>query len=103
MDHQELRRRFATVTTAHLADAWTRARVPVRCAPAAMGPVAPGSRLTGRVAPARHVGSVDVFLEALEGAAAGDVLVVDVAVGHGGGVDRGRQGPTLPGDNRTLP
>jgi regulator of RNase E activity RraA len=29
------------------------------------------------VLPARHVGSVDIFLEALEGAAPGDVLVVD--------------------------
>ena len=37
----------------------------------------PGSRLAGRVSPAQHVGSVDIFLEALEGAAPGDVLVVD--------------------------
>jgi regulator of RNase E activity RraA len=43
----------------------------------------PGSRLAGRVCPARHVGSVDVFLEALEGAQRGDVLVVD----NGGRVD----------------
>jgi regulator of RNase E activity RraA len=33
--------------------------------------------LAGRVCPARHVGSVDVFLEAFELAAPGDVLVVD--------------------------
>ena len=77
MDHQELRRRFATLTTAHLADACLRAQVPVRCAPAALGTVMPGSRLAGRVSPAQHVGSVDIFLEALEGAAPGDVLVVD--------------------------
>src|SRR5215217_8139495 len=83
MDHQELRRRFATLTTAHLADACLRAQVPVRCAPAALGTVMPGSRLAGRVAPAQHVGSVDIFLEALEGAAPGDVLVVD----HGGRLD----------------
>jgi regulator of RNase E activity RraA len=79
MDHQELRRRFATLTTAHLADACLRAQVPVRCAPASLSTVMPGSRLAGRVAPARHVGSVDLFLEALEGAAPGDVLVVDNA------------------------
>jgi regulator of RNase E activity RraA len=36
-----------------------------------------GSRLAGSASPARHVGSVDIFLEALEGAAPGDVLVVD--------------------------
>ena len=34
-------------------------------------------RSAGRVRPARHVGSVDVFLEALEAAERGDVLVVD--------------------------
>jgi 4-hydroxy-4-methyl-2-oxoglutarate aldolase len=33
--------------------------------------------VAGRVRPARHVGSVDVFLEALEHAEHGDVLVVD--------------------------
>jgi regulator of RNase E activity RraA len=77
MDHAELRRRFAALTTAHLADACIRAQVPVRCAPAGLTAVMPGSRVCGRVLPARHVGSVDVFLEAFEGAAPGDVLVVD--------------------------
>jgi regulator of RNase E activity RraA len=77
MDDQKPRQRFATLTTAHLADACLRAQVPVRCAPAAVRPVVPGGRVAGRVCPARHVGSVDVFLEALEHAAPGDVLVVD--------------------------
>lgn len=77
MDHQELRRRFVTLTTAHLADACIRAQIPVRCAPSLLRAVVPGSRLVGRASPARHVGSVDIFLEALEGAARGDVLVVD--------------------------
>src|SRR5579864_7866298 len=81
MDHPELRRRFATLTTAHLADACLRAQVPVRCA--RVHPVVPESRLAGRVAPARHAGSVDIFLEVLESAAAGDVLVVD----NGGRLD----------------
>src|SRR5215213_3997427 len=83
MDHHELRRRFATLTTAHLADACLRAQVPDRCAPASLGTVMPGSRLAGRVAPAHHVGSVDIFLEAFEEAAPGDVLVVD----NGGRLD----------------
>lgn len=83
MDHQELVRRTASLTTAHLADACVRAQVPVRCAPAPMRPVVPGSRLAGRVCPARHAGSVDVFLEAFEDAAPGDVLVVD----NGGRLD----------------
>src|SRR5437764_7019410 len=83
MDHQETRRRFATLTTAHLADACIRAHIPVRCAPALLQALVPGSRLVGRASPARHVGSVDVFLEALEGAVPGDVLVVD----NGGRLD----------------
>ena len=83
MDHQELRKRFEALTTAHLADACLRAQIPVRCAPANVRAVVPGSRVAGRVLPARHVGSVDVFLEAFEGAEPGDVLVVD----NGGRLD----------------
>lgn len=74
---EELEQRFAGLTTAHLADACVRTQVPVRCAPAAVKAVVTGDRLAGRVLPARHVGSVDIFLEALEGAASGQVLVVD--------------------------
>jgi regulator of RNase E activity RraA len=48
-----------------------------------MHAVVSGSRLAGRVSPARHVGSVDVFLEAFEEVEAGDVLVVD----NGGRLD----------------
>ena len=78
-----MQHRFATLTTAHLADACIRARVPVRCASPLMRAVVPGSRLAGRVCPARHAGSVDVFLEAFETSAPGDVLVVD----NGGRLD----------------
>src|SRR5580658_6903313 len=77
MDDQELRLRFTALTTAHLADACIRAQLPVRCAPARMHAVVPGSRLAARACPARHPGSVDIFLEALEGAAPGEVLVAD--------------------------
>lgn len=77
MDHHELQKRFETLTTAHLADACVRAQVPVRCAPAPLQAVLPGVRVAGRVRPARHVGSVDIFLEAFETAEPGDVLVVD--------------------------
>jgi regulator of RNase E activity RraA len=83
MDHHALRHRFATLTTAHLADACIRAKVPVRSHGAPLQAVVPGSRLAGRVCPARHAGSVDVFLEAFETAAPGDVLVVD----NGGRLD----------------
>ncbi len=77
MNHDELRRRFAALTTAHLADACLRAGIPVRST--SLRSVVPGDRVAGRVCPARHVGSVDVFLEAFVGAEPGDVLVVDNA------------------------
>ncbi|WP_328603802.1 RraA family protein [Amycolatopsis sp. NBC_00345] len=77
MDNQELRRRFEGLTTAHLADACVRARLQVRCAPAGTRATTPGARVAGRVLPARHVGSVDVFLEAFAGSEPSDVLVVD--------------------------
>jgi regulator of RNase E activity RraA len=75
--------RFATLTTPHLADACLRLGLTVRCAPAGMRAVADGMRVAGRVLPAVHAGSVDVFLEAIASASAGDVLVVD----NGGRLD----------------
>lgn len=63
------------LTTAHLADACIRANIPVRTA--TLAPVIPGTRTSGRVLPARHAGSVDVFLEAIDRSRPGDVLVVD--------------------------
>lgn len=77
MDHEELVRRFEAVSTANVADACLRAGVEVRCGHPNIGPVIPGSRLAGRVLPAQHSGSVDIFLEAFEQAEPGDVLVVD--------------------------
>jgi regulator of RNase E activity RraA len=79
MHLDELCQRFEQLTTAHLADACVRAAIPVRCAPALLQAVLPGSRIAGRVCPARHAGSVDIFLEAMGRAAPGDVLVVDNA------------------------
>lgn len=77
MGDHELRKRFGALTTAHVADACVRAGVAVRCGPAGIGPVVAGRHVVGRVCPARHAGSVDIFLEAFEKAAPGDVLVVD--------------------------
>ena len=65
---------FAGLTTAHVADACVRAGVPVRTVSLT---AVVGGRVAGRVLPAQHVGSVDVFLEAFESAEEGDVLVVD--------------------------
>src|SRR6478752_5375194 len=77
-----LQHRFAALTSPR-GRRRIRARVPVRCAPALLRAVVPGSRLAGRVCPARHAGTVDAWLEAFEMAAPGDVLVVD----NGGRLD----------------
>ncbi|WP_232664614.1 RraA family protein [Pseudonocardia sp. TRM90224] len=76
MEQDEIEQRFAALTTAHIADGCVRTQVPVRCAPAEVRAVVPGTRVAGRAAPARHVGSVDIFLEVIT---PGAVLVVDNA------------------------
>lgn len=76
---------FADLSTPQLADACVRHDVPLRAAPPGIRAVVPGHRLAGRALPARHYGSVDVFLEAFGRAAHGDVLVVD----NGGRSDEG--------------
>jgi len=63
------------LSTAHLADACVRLRLPVRALPVVA--VAAPARAAGRGLPARHAGSVDIFLEAIERSRPGDVLVVD--------------------------
>jgi regulator of RNase E activity RraA len=65
------------VTTAHLTDGCVRTGIEVRCAPAGLVAITAGSKLSGRALPVQHFGSVDIFLEALETAAPGDVLVID--------------------------
>jgi 4-hydroxy-4-methyl-2-oxoglutarate aldolase len=70
---------FEGLSTPLVADACVRLGLPLRVAPAGIGPLAPEMRVAGRVLPARHAGSVDVFLEAFEAARPGDVLVVDNA------------------------
>jgi len=60
-----------------VADACLRAGVPLRVAPPGISAVIPGRQIAGRALPARHYGSVDVFLEVLGSAAPGDVLVID--------------------------
>lgn len=79
-----LMERLNALSTPHLTDACLRVNVPVRCAPSNLQAIDVTMHCAGRVRPARHVGSVDIFLEALEAAEAGDVLVVD----DGGRCDR---------------
>ncbi len=68
---------FAELSTPLVADACVRSAVPLRVAPPGIRPVVSGQRLAGRALPARHYGSVDVFLEAFGQAEPGDVLVID--------------------------
>src|SRR5207248_10307142 len=54
-----------------------RVGVSLRAAPPGIAALVPGAKVAGRVLPARHYGSVDVFLEAFEASQRGDVLIVD--------------------------
>jgi len=76
---------FDKLSTALIADAALRLKVPFRITPPGLGPVTPNQRLAGPVLPVRHFGSVDVFLEAMQSARRGDVLVID----NGGRLDEG--------------
>jgi len=64
-------------TTPFIADACVSLHLPVRLGPPGLKPLVAGSRVAGRVAPAVHAGSTDVFLEAIGLAERGDVLVID--------------------------
>jgi regulator of RNase E activity RraA len=67
----------AGLAAAPVADALVRLGLPIRLAPPSIRRLEPGRIVIGPALPARHAGSVDVFLEALERARAGDVLVID--------------------------
>src|SRR5713226_8171226 len=77
MDNRFLEDAFANLSTALIADACVRLKVPLRVATSGILPLVSGMRVAGRVLPARHRGSVDVFLEVMKKAQSGDVLVVD--------------------------
>lgn len=85
MKNQSLAESFAELSTPLVADAAVRLKIPLRIAPAGISPIIAGRRVAGRVLPAKHFGSVDVFLEAMQSGAAGDVLVID----NGGRSDEG--------------
>ena len=79
------------LSTAHLADGCLRVGVQPRCV--ALAPVTVGMRVAGPARVVRHYGSVDIFLEMLEAAAPGNVLVVDNA---------GRRDESCVGDLVTI-
>jgi regulator of RNase E activity RraA len=72
-----LRAAFATLSTPLMADAAVRLGVELHCAPSGIRPIVRDQRLAGRVCSVRHHGSVDLFLESIGNAVAGDILVID--------------------------
>jgi len=93
MRADELQRLYMDLTTPHVADAVMRLGLPVRQAPSSITPLWEDTHVVGRVPPAQHAGSVDVFLEAIEHSRPGDVLVVD---------NKGRDDEACVGDLATL-
>jgi regulator of RNase E activity RraA len=85
VNNQLLSESFSELSTPLVTDAALRLKVPLRIAPPGISPLLPGRRLAGRSLPTRHFGSVDVFLEAMQTAEPGDVLVID----NGGRRDEG--------------
>ena len=78
-----LREKLHALTTAHLADASRRLGIELRCGPFDIQGLSNSARCIGPVRPARHSGSVDVFLDAIDQSAPGDTLVID----NGGRLD----------------
>jgi regulator of RNase E activity RraA len=85
VNNRALSEKFADLSTPLIADAAVRLQLEILIAPSGIRPVIPGSLLAGHALPARHFGSVDVFLEAMEAAQSGDILVID----NGGLLDEG--------------
>ena len=85
MTAESLSRAFAQLSTPLIADAALRLKIPFRISPPGIRPVTPNQRVAGPALPTRHFGSVDVFLEAMQNAQSGDILVID----NGGRLDEG--------------
>jgi 4-hydroxy-4-methyl-2-oxoglutarate aldolase len=68
---------LGSLTTAIMADALVRLGLPIRVGSAELRPLVAGMRVWGPARPVRHYGSVDVFLEAIDLAGPGEVLVID--------------------------
>jgi regulator of RNase E activity RraA len=85
MEPESLSRAFGELSTPLIADAALRLKIPLRISPPGIRPVTPDQRLAGAGLPVRHFGSVDFFLEAMQGAQPGEVLVID----NGGRLDEG--------------
>jgi 4-hydroxy-4-methyl-2-oxoglutarate aldolase len=85
MEAQPVSRAFSELSTPLIADAALRLKVPPRIAPPGIRPITPNQLLAGPALPVRHFGSVDVFLEIMQDAQPGQVLIID----NGGRLDEG--------------
>ena len=81
-------------TTPFIVDACAQLSLPVRVGPFGLTCNFPGSKVAGPARPARHAGSVDVFLEAIADSKQGDVLAID----NGGRKDEGCIGDLVVGE-----
>ncbi len=77
MDNKALSEAFSKLSTALIADACLSMGVSIYVARIGIQPLLKSWKVAGRVLPARHYGSVDIFLEAMQNAEPGDVLTVD--------------------------
>jgi 4-hydroxy-4-methyl-2-oxoglutarate aldolase len=77
LENSSLKIAFSRLSTPLIADACLRLKILLRIAPSGIRPITTAARVAGRVLPARHRGSVDIFLEAMRLAKLGDVLVID--------------------------
>ena len=77
MDNKALNEAFSKLSTALVADACLDLGVSIYVARIGIRPLVRNWKVAGRVLPARHYGSVDIFLEAMQKAEPGDVLTVD--------------------------
>ena len=79
MDNKKLKEAFSELSTPLIADACMQLGVFMRIPPIGIKPVVAGWKIAGRVLPVRHSGSVDIFLEVMANADAGDILTIDNA------------------------
>ena len=77
MDNKNVSESFSLLSTPLNAEACLRIGIPLRIAPSGIQPIRAGMKLAGRVRPARHYGSVDIFPGAVADSQSGDVLVIE--------------------------
>jgi len=77
MGNQQLNEAFSALSTPLSADACLRLNLPLQLAATGIHPLSIENHIAGRGLPVRHYSCVDIFLEAMGAAQAGDILVID--------------------------